>query len=34
VVLKFFLHTSKDEQKNRLLKRLDDPAKHWLSLRW
>ena len=29
VVLKFFLHISKEEQKSRLLKRLDDPAKHW-----
>lgn len=29
VVLKFFLHISKDEQKKRLLKRLEDPAKHW-----
>ena len=29
VVLKFFLHISKDEQKKRLLKRLDDPTKHW-----
>jgi PPK2 family polyphosphate:nucleotide phosphotransferase len=29
VILKFFLHLSKDEQKKRLLARLDDPAKHW-----
>lgn len=29
VVLKFFLHISKEEQKSRLLERLDDPAKHW-----
>ena len=29
VVLKFFLNLSKDEQKRRLLARLDDPAKHW-----
>ncbi|MDZ4766615.1 MAG: polyphosphate kinase 2 family protein [Chloroflexota bacterium] len=28
-VLKFFLHISKDEQKQRLQERLDDPAKHW-----
>jgi len=28
-VLKFFLHISKDEQKKRLLKRLDAPSKHW-----
>ncbi len=28
-VLKFFLHISKDEQKERLLERLADPAKHW-----
>ena len=28
-VLKFFLHVSKDEQKRRLLDRLDDPTKHW-----
>jgi PPK2 family polyphosphate:nucleotide phosphotransferase len=28
-VVKFFLHTSKDEQKRRLLERLDDPSKHW-----
>jgi PPK2 family polyphosphate:nucleotide phosphotransferase len=29
LVLKFFLHISKDEQKERLQDRLDDPAKHW-----
>src|SRR5262249_29678080 len=29
VVLKFFLHISKEEQRKRLLKRLKDPTKHW-----
>jgi PPK2 family polyphosphate:nucleotide phosphotransferase len=29
IVLKFFLHISRGEQKKRLLARLDDPAKHW-----
>ncbi|MGA2392116.1 MAG: polyphosphate kinase 2 family protein [Candidatus Lustribacter sp.] len=29
VVLKFFLHLSKDEQRKRLLRRLDDPDKNW-----
>ncbi len=29
LVLKFFLHISKDEQKQRFLDRLNDPAKHW-----
>jgi PPK2 family polyphosphate:nucleotide phosphotransferase len=29
VVLKFFLHTSKEEQRKRFLERLDDPAKRW-----
>jgi PPK2 family polyphosphate:nucleotide phosphotransferase len=29
VVLKFFLHVSKGEQRRRLLKRLSDPRKHW-----
>jgi PPK2 family polyphosphate:nucleotide phosphotransferase len=29
VILKFFLHISKDEQRKRFLKRLKDPAKHW-----
>lgn len=28
-ILKFFLHISKDEQKQRLQDRLDDPKKHW-----
>jgi polyphosphate kinase 2 (PPK2 family) len=28
-VIKFFLHISKDEQKERLQARLDDPVKHW-----
>src|ERR1700733_5773006 len=28
-VLKFFLHLSKDEQKKRFLKRIDDPEKNW-----
>jgi PPK2 family polyphosphate:nucleotide phosphotransferase len=28
-IVKFFLHVSKDEQKRRLQKRLDDPAKSW-----
>ncbi len=28
-IVKVFLHISKDEQKRRLLKRLDDPAKQW-----
>ncbi|HEX8465930.1 MAG TPA: polyphosphate kinase 2 family protein [Abditibacterium sp.] len=28
-ILKFFLHISKDEQKERLQARLDDPEKHW-----
>jgi len=28
-ILKFFLHVSKDEQKQRLLERLDDPTKNW-----
>jgi PPK2 family polyphosphate:nucleotide phosphotransferase len=28
-ILKFFLHISKDEQKQRLQDRLDDPAKSW-----
>ena len=27
--LKFYLHISKDEQKQRFEERLDDPAKHW-----
>jgi PPK2 family polyphosphate:nucleotide phosphotransferase len=29
VVLKFFLNVSKNQQKARLLKRLEDPEKHW-----
>lgn len=29
LVLKFFLHISKDEQKRRFLDRLDEPEKHW-----
>jgi PPK2 family polyphosphate:nucleotide phosphotransferase len=29
IVLKFFLHISRDEQKQRLQERLDDPAKKW-----
>jgi PPK2 family polyphosphate:nucleotide phosphotransferase len=29
VVLKFFLHISKEEQRKRLLKRLEDPRKRW-----
>jgi PPK2 family polyphosphate:nucleotide phosphotransferase len=29
LILKFFLHTSKAEQKVRLQARLDDPKKHW-----
>jgi PPK2 family polyphosphate:nucleotide phosphotransferase len=29
IVLKFFLHVSKDEQKRRFLSRLDEPAKNW-----
>jgi len=29
VVLKFFLHISKAEQKERLTERIDDPTKHW-----
>jgi PPK2 family polyphosphate:nucleotide phosphotransferase len=28
-VVKFFLHVSRDEQRRRLLERLDDPAKYW-----
>jgi PPK2 family polyphosphate:nucleotide phosphotransferase len=28
-VVKFFLHVSKDEQRKRLLARIDDPAKQW-----
>jgi PPK2 family polyphosphate:nucleotide phosphotransferase len=29
LILKFFLHISKDEQKKRFLDRLNDPTKHW-----
>ena len=29
VVVKFMLHISKDEQRQRLQERLDDPSKHW-----
>ena len=29
VVLKFYLHLSRDEQKKRFLDRLDEPDKHW-----
>ena len=29
VVLKFFLHISREEQRHRLLARLDDPGKNW-----
>jgi PPK2 family polyphosphate:nucleotide phosphotransferase len=29
IVLKFFLHVSKDEQRRRFLKRLEDPEKNW-----
>ncbi len=29
VVLKFFLHISKDEQRDRLRDRIEDPTKHW-----
>jgi len=28
-IIKFYLHINKDEQKERLQARLDDPAKHW-----
>lgn len=29
MILKFFLHISKEEQKKRFMKRLDDPSKNW-----
>jgi polyphosphate kinase 2 (PPK2 family) len=29
VIIKFFLHVSKAEQKERFLKRIEDPAKNW-----
>ena len=28
-IIKFFLHLSKEEQRKRFLKRIDDPAKNW-----
>jgi PPK2 family polyphosphate:nucleotide phosphotransferase len=28
-IVKFFLHVSKDEQRKRFLKRIDEPEKHW-----
>ena len=28
-ILKFYLHIDRDEQKQRLQARLDDPSKHW-----
>ncbi len=28
-IIKFFLHLSKEEQKKRFLKRIDDPEKNW-----
>ena len=28
-IVKIFLHVSKEEQRKRLLERIDDPAKHW-----
>jgi PPK2 family polyphosphate:nucleotide phosphotransferase len=28
-IVKFFLHISRDEQRDRLLERLENPAKHW-----
>ena len=28
-IVKFFLHVSKEEQRQRFLERLDDPEKHW-----
>ncbi len=32
IIIKFFLHVSKEEQKERLLKRIEDPAKNWKFL--
>lgn len=32
LILKFFLHVSKKEQKQRFLERLENPAKHWKLL--
>ena len=29
IIIKFFLHISKEEQKERFLKRIEDPAKNW-----
>ena len=29
IIIKFFLHISKEEQKKRFLKRIEDPAKNW-----
>jgi len=29
IIMKFFLHISKDEQKNRLIARIDDKSKNW-----
>lgn len=29
VILKFFLHISREEQRERLLSRINDPSKHW-----
>jgi PPK2 family polyphosphate:nucleotide phosphotransferase len=29
IILKFFLHISRDEQRKRLQERIDDPDKHW-----
>jgi PPK2 family polyphosphate:nucleotide phosphotransferase len=29
IIIKFFLHLSKEEQKERFLKRIDDPEKNW-----
>jgi polyphosphate kinase 2 (PPK2 family) len=29
IILKFFLHVSKKEQKKRFLERIDDPTKNW-----
>jgi PPK2 family polyphosphate:nucleotide phosphotransferase len=32
VIIKFFLHVSKEKQKERLLERIEDPAKNWKFL--
>ena len=29
IILKFFLHLSKEEQKKRFIERIDDPSKNW-----